>query len=222
MTYTHRISASIWTLIFSCMVATTGHAQTQDADEGSWLSGVEVSVDVVGPIQAAVSSYGQYEAQLRLNLRGRYFPVAEVGIGTSDHEDDGTQLHYKTSAPFVRIGCDFNVLKNKRDIYRLYIGFRAAYTSYKYDLSHPGIEDPVWGGTSVYNIEDAECSYCWAEALAGVQAKIAGPVHIGWSLRYRKRLTADEGDIGKSWYVPGYGTSGKSAFGATFSVIIVI
>lgn len=221
MTSTRRISAYIWTLIFS-LAAMPLTLPAQDAGGEAWLSGVEVSVDLEGPVQAAVSSYGQYEAQLRLNMRGRWFPVVEVGIGTSDHEDDGTQLHYKTSAPYARIGCDFNLLKNKRDAYRLYIGARAAYTSFKYDLEHPGITDPVWGGTSTYVISDVECSYCWAEAVGGVQARIAGPVHLGWSMRYRKRLTADEGPLDKAWYVPGYGKTGKSAFGATVSLIIVI
>lgn len=193
-----------------------------DEPKTSLINGIEVSVDAVGPAMLTLGDYGQYEAALRLNLRDKYFPIIELGIGKSDYEDDATQISYSTSAPYGKIGCDFNVLKNKHDIYRVYVGLRYAYTSYKYDMGHPGVTDPVWGDTADYSIKDEKCSYHWAEAVFGVQAKIWGPIHLGWSARYRKRLTADEGENGKSWYVPGYGKSDKSNISATFNLIFVI
>ena len=213
---------SALTISLALMLTATAQAQENAAQPGKWLTGIEVSVDVVGPAMLAFSSYGQYEAALRLNLRGKYFPVVEIGLGKSDHEDDATQLHYTTSAPYFKVGCDFNILRNKNDIYRIYCGLRYAYTSFEYDLEHPGIEDPVWGGTSEYSILGSECNYHWAEVLFGVQAKISGPVHLGWSLRYRTRLSADEGVIDKAWYVPGFGKSKRTGFGGTFNIIIVI
>lgn len=186
------------------------------------FNGFSVSADLVGPVQMLVSDYGQYEAALHINLLDRYFPVVEVGIGRADHNDDVTQISYKTSAPFVRIGVDFNLLKNKHDIYRLYAGVRYAFTSFDYDLFHPGIKDPVWGGTADYSAKGVKCSYHWAEAVIGVDAKIWGPVHLGWSLRYRSRLSYNDGELGKSWYVPGFGKSDSSAFGGTFNVSIDI
>ena len=47
------------------------------------IAGVSVSTDVCGMIMAACTPYGQYEAAARLNMRGRYFPVVEVGMGVS-------------------------------------------------------------------------------------------------------------------------------------------
>ena len=38
-----------------------------------------------------------------------------IAIGKADHTDDGTNVRYKTSAPYGRIGIDFNLLKNKHD-----------------------------------------------------------------------------------------------------------
>ena len=125
----------------------------------------------------AVSDYGQYEAALHLNLRDRYFPVVEVGYGKADHTEENTQMSYKTSAPFFRAGMDFNVLKNKHDIYRLYVGARYAFTSYKYDLASPGVADPVWGGVTPYEVKGAKCNYHWLEAALGVDVKLVGPLH---------------------------------------------
>ena len=159
---------------------------------------------------------------LHLNLRDRYFPVVEVGYGKADHKEENTQMSYKTSAPFFRAGVDFNVLKNKHDIYRLYVGARYAFTSYKYDLASPGVEDPVWGGVTPYEVKGAKCNYHWLEAAVGVDVKLVGPLHLGWSLRYKQKLTADEGKLGKSWYVPGFGKTGTTAFGALFNISLDI
>ena len=58
----------------------------------------------------------------------------------------------------------------------------------------------------------------WAEFVFGVDAKIWGPVRMGWSLRYKRRLFHDDGDYGNTWYVPGFGKQGGSRFGGTFNV----
>lgn len=200
-----------------------GNGKTvQQPDTVALFRGFSVSADIVGPIMMAVSDYGQYEAALHLNLKDKYFPVLELGYGKANHTEESTKITYKTSAPFFRIGADFNVLKNKHDIYRLLVGARYAFTSFKYDLNSPGVNDPVWGGTSEYSATGMKCSYHWIEAGLSVDVKLAGPLHLGWSLRYKQRLTANEGPLGKAWYVPGYGETGTSAFGALFNVAIDI
>ncbi len=180
--------------------------------------GVAVSIDAVGIIQKAVSSYGQYEAAVRFNLKDKYFPVLEIGIGKADATEQTTNLRYKTSAPYGRIGCDFNLLKNKHDIYRLYGGFRYAFTSYKYDLYGKDIEDPVWGGISPYGAEGVSCNFHWTEAVFGLDAKIWGPIRMGWSVRYQRRLFHNDGDLGNTWYVPGFGKQGGGKIGGTFNI----
>ena len=232
MTHLRTISISISRLAVSlllCILAVIpADAQNRRKDTEvtkdtvALFRGFSVSADLVGPVMMAVGDYGQYEAALHLNLKDKYFPVFELGYGRADHTEETTQLSYKTSAPYVRIGADFNVLKNKHDIYRLFVGVRYAFTSFKYDLSSPGVNDPVWGGVTAYEATDVKCNYHWLEAGLGVDVKLAGPLHLGWSLRYKQRLSADEGTLGKAWYVPGFGETGTSAFGALFNVAIDI
>lgn len=180
--------------------------------------GLAVSVDAFGAGQMLLGDYGQYEAALRINLKDKYFPVLELGLGKADAQDDGTNLHYKTSAPYGRIGLDWNLMKNKHDIYRLYGGFRYAFTSFKYDLNGPDITDPVWGTESPYEAKDVSCNYHWLEGVFGVDAKIAGPIRLGWSVRYRRRIAHNSGELGNAWYVPGFGKQGGSRFGGTFNI----
>lgn len=202
--------------------ATADKKLTAQKDTVAFFRGVAVSADVVGLAQLAFSDYGQYEAALRINLKDRYFPVFELGYGTADSDNPTTNLKYKTSAPYWRVGMDFNIAKNKHDAYRVYAGARYAMTYYKFDVVGNGLKDPVWGDDVDYNVKGMKAYYHWMEAAFGVDAKIAGPLRLGWSVRYRRRITHDDGNIGKTWYVPGYGKQGGSRLGGTFNIIFEI
>lgn len=189
------------------------------ADTVAFFRGVAVSGDLVGLAQKAFGSYGQYEAALRINLKDKYFPVFELGYGKADAEDATTNMSYKTSAPYGRVGIDFNLAKNKHDDYRLYGGFRYALTYYKFSVSGTGVTDPVWGEEVPFDVKDMSCNYHWLEGVFGVDAKLFGPIRLGWSLRYRRRLMHDDGTAGNTWYVPGFGKQGGTRLGGTFNVI---
>jgi len=192
----------------------------EEPDTIAFLRGFQVHADAVGPAQLLFSSYGQIEFGLRVNLKDRWFPVLEVGVGRADASDDATGLTYKTSAPYGRIGIDFNIAKHKHDDYRLYAGLRYAYTSFKFDIGGPDISDPVWHGSSTYGATGLKGRYHWLEGVFGIDAKIVGPVRLGWSLRYRRRISHADGDMGNCWYVPGYGRQGGTRLGGTFNVAI--
>ena len=88
---------------------------TVEKDTIPFFRGMAVGVDVIGPVQLMVSDYGLYEASLRINLKDKYYPVFELGYGKADASDESTKINYKTSAPYARIGIDWNLLKNKHD-----------------------------------------------------------------------------------------------------------
>ena len=224
-----RISSFISRLAVSVLMllpATAATAQKKPAtkpaenDTIALLRGIAVSADIVGLAQQAFSDYGQYEAALRVNLRDKYFPVVELGYGTADASDPSTKLAYKTSAPYGRIGVDFNIAKHKHDDYRIYAGVRYALTYYKFDVVGTGIKDPVWGDDVRYEARGVSANYHWLEGVFGVDAKIAGPFRLGWSVRYRRNLFGDTGSVGNTWYVPGYGKQGGSRLGGTFNVTL--
>ena len=229
MTPHRHISASISRAAISALFALGALSasaqglkqQTERPDTTRFFRGLQVMADVVGPIQLAVSDYGQYEVALRINFKDKYFPVFELGYGTANHEDDPvTHVAYKTSAPYGKVGMDFNIMKNKHDIYRVYIGARYAFTTFKYDVASPVLTDPVWKDPAAIQLNNVSASYHWAELLFAVDAKIWGPLHLGWSVRYRRRLAHNDGDAGNVWYVPGFGKTGNSRLGGTFNIII--
>lgn len=194
-----------------------------ERDSVPFFRGFAVSADLVGLAQMQFGDYGQYEGALRLNLHDQYFPIVEVGVGRANHQDDEvTGITYKTSAPYFRVGLDVNIMKNKHAPNRIYAGVRYGYTSYKVNIDRQPFPDPVWKWETSYGVVDEPCSQHWAEILFGIDAKIAGPLHLGWSARYRNRLSHNDGQMEKTWYVPGYGIQDTSTLGVTFNVSIDI
>ena len=205
-------------LALSMQPAVADTANDIPADSLEWFQGASVSYDLVGLGQLMFSDYGHHELALRVNLKDRYFPVLEAGIGRAEHDDDVTGIHYDTSAPYFRIGCDLNMMKQKHSDHKVFLGLRYAYTSFKANISCPQLTDPVWGASANYDVRDSKCNQHWAELVFGVDTKVWGPVRLGWSARYKLRLAKNEGETGKVWYVPGFGTSNNNRITATFNL----
>ncbi len=230
MTLREYISTSVSRVTIS-LVLLTGCWVSADAqklfrlekDSIPLMRGFQLSFDLFGAGQMMLGDYGQYEAALRLNLHDQWFPIVELGYGKANHEEDAiTGMAYKTQAPYFRVGIDFNMLKKKHQANRLFLGFRYANTSYKVDVWRKDQPDPAWQTPTRFDVRDEQCSQHWLEAVAGIDAQIFGPVHLGWSVRYKKRLAHKDGIIDKTWYVPGYGLWDSSALGGSFNFIIDI
>lgn len=192
-------------------------------DSIAFFRGFAVTFDLVGPACLLLSDRGTYEGSLRINLHDQWFPTVELGIGRANYKDDGgTDITYKTTAPFFRVGMDWNVMKKKHEVNRIYAGFRYAFTSYSCDIIREALPDPVFLGTSEYGATDVSCNMHWLEAVFGIDAQVFGPFHLGWNVRYKRRLAHHEGDIGTSWYVPGFGANDSDCLTANFNIIIDI
>ena len=231
MTKRQSISAFISTLVFSLLLivgnAIPAHAQLKmfrmEKDSIPLFRGFQVSFDLVGPAMLMLGDHGEYEGALRVNLHDQWFPIFEAGIGRANHEkDEVTGLTYKTTAPYFRIGMDWNIMKNKHQDNHLYAGFRYAFTSYKTDIIRENLPDPVWLSMAQFGVKDMGCSMHWLEIVFGIDAKIFGPLHLGWNVRYKRRIAHNDGDLGSTWYVPGFGINDKDNLAANFNVIIDI
>lgn len=220
--FIRRLAISL--LLLSTVSATQAQLKffRLEKDSIPLFRGFAVSFDMVGAATLALSDYGQYEGAFRLNLHDEWFPIVEIGLGKAERNDEVTKLYYKTSAPYFRVGIDKNLLKNKHGANRLYGGLRYAYTSYKVDISRPVFEDPVWKWDTGFDVKDASCYYHWLEAVVGIDAKIFGPLHLGWSVRYKRRIAHSKPVFGDTWYVPGFGPSSDTRLGVTFNAIIDI
>lgn len=191
-----------------------------DKPKQVFFQGFTVSADLFGPFLYAISDYGNFEAALRLNLKNTYFPVFELGYGLYDATNITTHVGYDTKAPYMRIGADLNLLKNKFQENRLFAGFRYSFSSFNYNVKGPDQTDPVWNETQPFVVPKLTTTAHWLEIVFGVQVKIYGCFHMGWSVRYKKVLGKTKNVYSDPYYIPGYGTTTSGAFwGGTYSLI---
>ena len=90
---------------------------------------------------------------------------------------------------------------------------------FRYDVNTPPITDPVWGGEVALDLKDVEGSCLWGEVGAGIKVRIVKGFHMGWSIRYKARITEKQAENSRMWYIPGYGINQSTCFGGTYSLI---
>ncbi len=216
-TYLFALMTVISMLSYQPLHAESKTTVAAESDSIQLFRGISVSYDLAGTIMRMVGDYGQYEGALRVNLRDRYFPIIELGLGSAKHEADiASEIEAKVNAPYGRIGCDFNMSKDKHDIYRVMVGARYAMTSFKTEASGD-VTDPYWKGKAPYHVETDNCFFHWAELLFAVDAQIFGPVRLGWSVRYKIKLGQSDTGLNELWYIPGFGKKGNK-LGGTFNI----
>ena len=190
---------------------------TEEKPKLTFFQGFSISADLFPIGQKLLSDYGGFEGCLKLNLLNTYFPAVEAGYGICDHTDGNTQILYKTSAPYLRIGADYNLLKNKFQDNILYVGARYGLSKYNFDISGPALVDPIWGVSESFSNAGISTTSQWIEIVVGAQVKIYKGFHMGWAVRYKHEVHSSANDYASTFYIPGYGTTtGASCWGASY------
>lgn len=157
--------------------------------------GMNVRLDVGNTLMELARSQGevqQVEAALNVNLQQRFYPTLELGYQRAGNQETPRGL-YTTQGAFTRIGLDFNPLrKNRNSDYFLTVGLRA------------GLALQDWAQVMRFD--------SWGEILGGLQVKVAGPLTMGWAVRYRFLFTETE-EMPR--YIPGFGKA-SGGFGFNY------
>lgn len=162
------------------------------------------------------------EAMLQVNLLNRFMPVAEVGFAKVDSKSDATDILYKTSAPYFKIGADYNFFYNKEHLPGyLYGGLRYGFSSFSYDVDAPAMKDPNYGGQMEipFSYHGISTTAHWLEIVAGIKVKIYRRFCMGWSVRYKRRLSYTKHTNTEPWYIPGFGTNSSTAFTLSYHLM---
>ena len=195
----------------------------EDKEDTRFYRGTSVGLEIAGMGSYFIGSdIFNTEVQVQSNLLNRYLPVVEVGFGKTDTTNDGTDIHYKTSAPYFRIGMDYNFLYNKPHLPGMLLGgLRYGFSSFKYDVDGPTMTDPNFGGTTEipFSYMGQKCTAHWVEAVVGLKVKIFKGFCMGWSARYKRKLSFSKNENTEPWYVPGYAKNADSSFNLSYHLI---
>lgn len=199
------------------------------------FNGLYVGVDLYGyGAKLLGSDFLNSEVQVGVNLKNRFMPTVEIGHGRTDTWNENG-IHYKSSAPYFRVGVDYNMRFKKLDYEDwLFLGLRYGYSNFKYNVNNMSLVDPIYGGTlgnenlrdpiwggdvGTFDRQNMKGSVSWYELVGGVRAKIFKNLMMSWTIRVRYKMGVTKDASAYPWYIPGYGKYDSKAYGITYSII---
>lgn len=174
---------------------------------------------------AVMLAFGQkhagFDLWADLSLYNWIFPVVEVGMGWANNHPVDANFSYKGKPSlYGKIGLNYNFLYKSDPAYQFFIGLRAGYSHFTYDIEGVTVYSPYWQESQTIDILGQKASVFYGEALAGLKVKIYRNLSMGWSVRVHFKIHSSQPANSIPWYIPGYGTSGL--LGATFSLIYTL
>ena len=102
---------------------------------------------------------------------------------------------------------------------RLFGIVRYGLSSFKYDVQNNAFSDPVYGTTGPLELNGQKATAQWLEIGLGVETKLWSIIRLGWSIRYKSRLSLSHPDGGEPYFIPGFGKNDGNGWGGTVNVI---
>lgn len=172
-------------------------------------------------LMAAGQSYGSFDVWADVSLHNWFFPVIEAGVGFANSSPKNSNFTYKTKPSFyLKAGINYNFLYKSNPDYSFYVGLRAGFSSFKFDVENVSISNDYWGESQLINMRGLGATAFYGEALAGLKVKIYKNFSLGWNIRYHFNFKTTAKTISKPWFIPGYGAS--SPIGFNFSAIFTL
>ena len=178
-------------LLLTLLPCTIGAQESKKEDKKETLAfkGISLSTDIFGYMSSFLDDGMSGEVAIEANLGDRFYPIIEAGYGNIDITDENFGIHYKSAAPYMRAGLNYNFSYEKGKAPRpnyVYGALRFGCSKMKYDVSSPPLHDPVWGGEVPYSFKSINGFASWIELGVGVNAKIWKNFRMGWCVRDRK------------------------------------
>lgn len=177
-------------------------------------NGVSIGVNFADAIlMAAGQKYGSFDIWADVSLHNWFFPIIEAGVGFADSHPEHSNYHYKTKPSFyTKVGINYNFLYKSNDAYQCFLGLRAGYSNFSYDVSDVRINSDYWGESQVLNIKGLSGHSFYGEVLAGIKVKIVNRFSLGWTLRYHFNFKTTSNSYSTPWFIPGYGATSPISF----------
>lgn len=187
------------------------------------LHEVIAGVNVWDPIMRALGQkYGLGDVWAELSMHNRYFPFFAVGLGSINETPVDKNFTFKSPvAPYFKIGGSYNFFYNSNPDYRLQMGLRYGFTTYKWSALNVTVDEGYWGTPSTYSLKDIGNTAGYLEVTFGIKVKIAGNFSAGWTIVYHSILHESKSAYGNPMYIPGYGKR-NGAISGNFSIMYTI
>lgn len=184
---------------------------------------VTIGVNIWDPIMRVFGQeYGLFDVWAELSLYNRIKPIIEFGLGNASYTpEDGNYTYKSATAPYFKIGANYNILYKKKKVYQFYFGARYGFSSFSYELTNITIDNPYWNEYFSTSIPPQDATVSFGELVMGLKVKIFNQLSLGWTFKYHTIISESDYKYGRAWYIPGYGTR-NSSFTGGFNVMYTI
>lgn len=173
--------------------------------EKDWqLRGFRAGVDVISMIRtAAIPGLAVADFKVEADFK-KYIPVFEFGH-YSHTIDSLPRYQYHINGQYIRFGIESNFIHKGPDASVFSMGLRYGRAWQKDELQY-SIDDPVWGYTSGYSLENKGIRAGWMELTGGLQVQISKYLWMGYSARFKFGLNKSRDEF-VPFEIAGYGRS---------------
>lgn len=164
-------------------------------------------------LMAAGQKYASFDVWADVSLHNWFFPILEAGIGFANSTPENNNYSYRTLPSFyTKIGINYNFLYKSNSDYQCFLGLRAGYSNFSYEVSNVLISSDYWGEHQNLTLKGLHGHAFFGEALAGIKVKIVDRFSVGWSLRYHFKFKTISNSLSNPWFIPGYGANSPISF----------
>ncbi|MDW3211840.1 MAG: DUF6048 family protein [Reichenbachiella sp.] len=187
----------------------------QEAKKDFVPSEVIFATDVVGLGKTLFTDEIKLEFHSKVDF-GQYYLAGEFGVDKINPTGEG--FDYSSEGTFFRVGPHINMMPYNKHRSSIFFGLMYARSNFKDKISYDQV-DQGWGASTL-NYANDNLTARWFEANLGINVKIAGPIYLGYTLRFKfsKSLSGNEELF--PFEIPGYGKADKGGqFGFNYYVI---
>ncbi|MDE5826377.1 MAG: hypothetical protein K2H57_02245 [Duncaniella sp.] len=173
-------------------------------------------VNLWSPIMRAFGQhYGLGDVWAEVSLHNRYFPFLAIGVDNCNDTPDGLNFTFRVPvSPYVKIGASYNFLYNSNPDYKLQMGLRYGFTTYKWNVDDITVNEGYWNDPSHFSLLNQKSNAGYLEITFGLKVKIIRNWSLGWNIIYHSILHETKNPSGKPMFIPGYGKRGSAVTGS--------
>ena len=171
------------------------------------LTDLAIGINFVEPVFMAFGqSYASADVNVTLNMWNRLQPTLEMGLGWAKSTPDDMNFTYRGKpSPYFKLGANYNFTFKSVPDYQIYLGVRLGYSTFSYDVTDVHYSNSYWGEDILFDIKGERSHALWGEAGAGIKVRLAGPLSMGWMVRWHSLFNYGKREHSRPWFIPGYG-----------------
>lgn len=191
------------------------NAIAQETKKDFKPSEIIFAADVVGLGKTAFTDETKLEFHSKIDFHNYYLAA---GFGIDKINPTGDDFDYSSEGTFFRVGPHINLMPYNIHRSSIFFGLMYARSTFsdKINYSH---DDAGWGANQITYAND-DMKARWFEANLGINVQIAGPLYLGYTMRFKfaKDLSGN-GEL-MPYEIPGFGKADKTGqFGFNYYVI---